>query len=303
MNLLTRLDRKYGRYAIKNVMLYMIIGYLITWFIIQFNLQFFLTYLTPDISMILKGQVWRIITIIFLPPSYSDVLLLAINLYFLYFIGRIMEDTWGSFALNLFFAVGIILHIVGAFILYGVFHINIGNIEGILGGGMIFGSYYLTMALFMLVGMSAPDMHVLLFFIIPVKMKWMAVFTLAILGGTVLFGYGNALGVFENASFMSGLIQVGIYPTVIPATSALMSLIMFFGFYYLMKSYHISRAQKTRKKNFEQKIKIVDKPKVHKCAVCGRTSEDETLSFRFCSKCNGTYEYCQDHLFTHEHKK
>ena len=42
----------------------------------------------------------------------------------------------------------------------------------------------------------------------------------------------------------------------------------------------------------------------HKCAVCGRTEKDDpNLEFRFCSKCNGNYEYCQDHLYTHIHKK
>ena len=42
----------------------------------------------------------------------------------------------------------------------------------------------------------------------------------------------------------------------------------------------------------------------HKCAICGRTEKDDpNLEFRFCSKCNGNYEYCQDHLFTHQHVK
>ena len=40
----------------------------------------------------------------------------------------------------------------------------------------------------------------------------------------------------------------------------------------------------------------------HKCAICGRTENDDpNLSFRYCSKCTGNKEYCQDHLFTHTH--
>ena len=42
----------------------------------------------------------------------------------------------------------------------------------------------------------------------------------------------------------------------------------------------------------------------NKCAICGKTEASHAdLEFRFCSKCNGNYEYCQDHLFTHEHVK
>ena len=42
----------------------------------------------------------------------------------------------------------------------------------------------------------------------------------------------------------------------------------------------------------------------HKCAICGRTEIDSPqLEFRYCSKCEGSYEYCSDHLFTHEHVK
>ena len=46
-----------------------------------------------------------------------------------------------------------------------------------------------------------------------------------------------------------------------------------------------------------------DQKAMHKCAICGRTEkDDDSLEFRFCSKCNGSYEYCSDHLYTHEHK-
>lgn len=305
MNLLAKMERKYGKYAIRNLMLYMIAGYAVVWIIINFAGNVFLKYLTPDISLILKGQVWRLLTLIFLPPEYGNILFLAINLYFLYFIAQIIEATWGSFSLNLFFLVGVLLHIIGAFVMYFAFDINVGSISGISTGSFMYGSYYLTMALFLLSGMIAPNVTVLLFFIIPLKMRWLAMFTMALLAGTVLFGYGYWYGLFTNMSIFRGLLQIGIYPAFIPATSALLSVLTFFLMYFLMRHSRVSRVQKARKKEFAKKMRVAvtDKPKIHKCAVCGRTSEDETLSFRYCSKCNGMYEYCQDHLFTHEHKK
>ena len=107
MNLLAKLDRKYGKYAIRNIMLYLIIGYGIMWAIMNFAPEFFVNVLNPDMELIFKGQVWRLLTIIFLPPEYGNILLFAINLYFLYFIGQLMESMWSSFALNLFFFIGI----------------------------------------------------------------------------------------------------------------------------------------------------------------------------------------------------
>lgn len=303
MNLLTRLDRKYGKYAIDNIMIYLIIGYGIMWAVIKFNLNFYLQYLSPDMSLIMKGEVWRLLSIIFLPPDFGRLLFLAINLYFLYFIGKLMENMWGKFSLNLFIISSYLMHIIGAFVLYFIFDINIGSIEGLLSGYLMFGSYYITMALFVLVGLSAPEVQVLLFFIIPIKMKWMAYLTIALLSGTVICGYGNAFGLIKSEGLLNGLGQIGIYPYSIPATSALICIIDAGAFYMLMRGYHVSRAQIKRKREYNKKIKISNTPKVHKCAVCGRTSEDESLSFRYCSKCNGTYEYCQDHLFTHEHIK
>lgn len=59
-----------------------------------------------------------------------------------------------------------------------------------------------------------------------------------------------------------------------------------------------------RRQEFRHEVKKNMRPSGHKCAICGRTeADDPTLEFRFCSKCDGNYEYCQEHIFTHEHVK
>ena len=298
MNLLAKWDRKYGKYAIKNIMLYFIIGYAIMWVIVNFAPIMFYKVLNPDMELIFKGEVWRLITIIFLPPDYDNILLTAISFYFLYFIGQLMENMWGSFALNLFFFIGVGIHIIGAILIYIFMGINIGTMP------YMYGSYYLTMALFVLVGMSAPDVQVLLMFIIPIKMKWLAAATMAVLIGTVGFTFMLYAGML-NLDLIVGLAKIGIIPLPVFAASALFSLITFGIMYVLMRGYgSVSKKQKKRKKDFEKKTRTSNMIKVHKCAICGRTDKDDAnLQFRYCSKCNGAYEYCQDHLWSHEHIK
>ena len=42
----------------------------------------------------------------------------------------------------------------------------------------------------------------------------------------------------------------------------------------------------------------------HRCCECKKTEkDDENLEFRYCSKCNGSYEYCSEHIFNHEHRE
>ena len=298
MNLLAKWDRKYGKYAIKNIMIYLIIGYVISWFFINFNAEFYVKYLYPDMSLVFKGQVWRIISIIFMPPEFGNALFFAINMYFLYFIGQMLEKIWSSFVLNMFLVIGIGLHVIVAIAIYLIFGVNVCDV--------MYGSYYITMALFVLVGMSVPDMSVLLLFIIPIKMKWLAVLTLSVLVGTIGFTIAINTGFIEASwNFIYGLMNIGIYPSLSCMVSASISLITFFIMYFLMRGYgSVSRQQKKRKKEYEKTTKVHNVIRVHKCAICGRTDkDDDSLQFRYCSKCNGAYEYCQDHLWSHEHKK
>ena len=76
-------------------------------------------------------------------------------------------------------------------------------------------------------------------------------------------------------------------------------------FYFATRNYQrVSPKEIQRKKKYKREIHASTSGPKHKCAVCGRTELDgDNLEFRFCTKCDGSYEYCQDHLFTHEHIK
>ena len=74
----------------------------------------------------------------------------------------------------------------------------------------------------------------------------------------------------------------------------------------LKKSKKVTKNAKKNQKNFRYQVRqqAINSVKVHRCAVCGKTKdENPELEFRFCSKCKGNYEYCQNHLFTHSHVK
>lgn len=277
MNWLNKLERKFGRYAIHNLTLYLIGGYIIGFGVYMFvpNL---LNLLTLEPAYILHGQIWRIVTWVLIPPS-GNILTTVIMMLFYYSLGTALERTWGTFRYNVYIFSGIIFTVLGAFILY-----LIVGVEAV-GYGMFFSTYYINMSIFLAFAVSYPDMEVLLYFILPIKMKWMALVYAALI--------------------IYDLMRGNLF-TRIAIIASLLNFIVFFLSSRNMKSYMPKEQMRKRKFRQEQ-----ERPHMtyaggarHRCAVCGRTElDDPNLEFRFCSKCNGNYEYCQDHLFTHEHVK
>ena len=140
------------------------------------------------------------------------------------------------------------------------------------------------MSIFLAFAAIYPDMEVYLYFILPIKMKWMAIVYAAM-----------ALYYFVTGGLVS---RVAI------GASLLNVVIFLFSNRNTRKFSPKERARKAKfKKQSAPHMHYAGGAK-HRCAVCGRTElDDPCLEFRFCSKCNGNYEYCQDHLFTHEHVK
>jgi len=170
MRFLDRLERRFGRYAIKGLMTYIVIG----------NLAVFIfNYLMPSLNIIpklalipsyvLKGQVWRLITYIFIPPP-SNIIFIFFALYFYYIIGNSLENLWGSFKLNIYYLVGMIGTTIAA-LLTGYSDAT-----------------HLNLSLFLAFAYLFPNYEVLLFFIIPVKMKYLAWLNWAFIAFRVIFG-------------------------------------------------------------------------------------------------------------------
>lgn len=285
MKFIDKLERKFGRFGIPNLTIYMIICYVIGYALMIVN-PGILNWLSLEPAYILRGQVWRLVTWVLYPPSTSGVLWFAIAVLFFYYpIGTSLERTIGTFKYTLYILSGVIFTILGAFILYFLLggNVLVGN---------VFSTYYISLSTFLAYAMCYPDMQVLLMFIIPVKMKWMAIFYVVIV-------------VYEMIQY----IMAGAWYLVIPIVASLLNFIIF---YFGTKDFSRYNQKEVHRRNeFRRAMEPQGRMKSgsgsvtkHKCAICGRTElDDPNLEFRFCSRCNGNYEYCQDHLFTHTHVK
>ncbi len=273
MNWLNKLEKKFGRYAIHNLTIYLIGGYIIGYGIYTLvpNL---LNWLTLEPGLILSGQVWRIVSWVLVPPS-GNIITILIMMLFYYSLGTSLERTWGAFRYNVYIFSGILFTVIGAFILYLI-------TGGYVGLGGFFSTYYINMSIFLAFAVSYPDMEILLYFILPIKIKWMA---------------------WVYAAFILYDLARGNMVTRVAIITSLLNFVLFFFSSKNMKP--LSPKERARKAQFKKQSKphmTYQNGARHRCAVCGRTElDDPTLEFRFCSKCKGNYEYCQEHLFTHQH--
>ena len=157
--------------------------------------------------------------------------------------------------------------------------------------GTAFSTYYISLSIFLGFAISFPDMQVLLYFIIPIKIKWLAYLDVALLAYSMI------------TSILSGN-----WAGCVVILCSLANVLVFF---LMTRKPPGHWPGNTRRKEFKKAVSRGEAEyrnpngiTKHKCAICGRTEKDDpNLEFRFCSRCNGNYEYCQDHLFTHEHVK
>ncbi len=285
MKFLNKLERRFGRLAIPNLMKYIVALYAIGLLLGTFapNMYYILGL---DFGMILKGQIWRLITWIIPMSSINGmgILFTVISVYFYYMIGNSMENAWGAFRFNLYFLSGILFNILSAWITYAILGVSISPDLGFICGTMFFAF-----------AATYPNVQVMLYFLIPLKVKY-----LAWLQGAIYI-YNIFVYIVKGQAIL-------ILPLVV-------SLANFLIFFFATRNYQkVSPLEYKRKANYRRQMNegrstgnvtqfrgknVVTR---HKCAVCGRTELDnDQLEFRFCSKCDGNYEYCMDHLFTHEH--
>ena len=292
MNWLNKLERKIGRYAVPNLIIWLIGAYTIG-YVFGTVSPGILSYLTLSPYHILHGQIWRLVTWVFMPTE-SNLIFLLIMALFYYQLGMALERTWGTFRFNVYIFGGMIFTVIGAFVLYGIYYaMNASVISQMpalaaqlsysIASG--FSTNYINMSIFLACASIMPDYQLLLYGIIPIKMKWLAILDVVLLAVDAVQG---------------GLI------IRIVIIASLLNFIIFFFCNRNLRGH--SPKQVARRKKVQTQISRPQNQYAggakHRCAVCGRTElDDPTLEFRYCSKCNGNYEYCQDHLFTHEHVK
>ena len=283
MDFFRKLERKYHRYAIPNLMYYIILLYgagLVIWL---YDPMIYFNYLCLNPEAIMHGQVWRLVTFLAFPPAFGGFRFTAafmgvLALFVYYNLGQTLESIWGSFRFNVFFLSGVMAQILAAFIGYVVF-----------GQFWLLTTGFLNSAIFLAFALYYPDAVFLLFFVLPVKAKWLAV--------------------AECAAYLYSFLTGGI-STRVELVVSLINIIIFFA---VTRDYRrFSSGRLFRRNTGFPQTKLPKRrpmPKMeapvrtyHRCAVCGRTEHDGAdLEFRYCSKCIGGMEYCQDHLYTHQH--
>ncbi|MGN0506743.1 MAG: hypothetical protein ACI4FZ_09285 [Lachnospiraceae bacterium] len=313
---LNKMERKYGRYAIRNLSLVLIICYGIG-YLLQILAPEFARYLVLNPYLILHGQVWRLVTWILIPPESLDFFTI-IMLYFYFSIGTTLERTWGTFRYNVYLFSGMLFTVIGSFVLYGIAWMEFGDViqngaltaydvftkyaaiyvegESVLLPAVWFAqisTYYINMSIFLGFAATFPDAQVMLMFLIPVKMK--------------------VLGIVYAVMLLYSFLMGGMVTKIV----ILASLLNFIVFFFTSRDFNrVSPAELKRRAEFQKKMRQAKQNgqtsqhhgrnviTIHKCAVCGKTElDDPNMEFRFCSKCDGNYEYCMDHLYTHEHVK
>ncbi len=290
--------------GISNLMLYIVLGNAIVYFI-SMVAQNFLLYdiLCFDRNAILQGQVWRLFTYVFTSFSgSSNILLMAISYLCYYSIGRAIENIWGTFRFNLFYLSGVLLMDIFA-MCFGGIAVKSGSY--MLDCSVIYRSMgsTLNLTLFLSYATLFPNTHFLLFFIIPVK-AW--IFALLDLVITLFDVFSLSYPVFCFPHNLFPLVAIGNY-------------LLFFGkdvLNLLPMSWRVNTERLFRKKaakktgtvpfptagSYEATVVRPTAPYTHRCAVCGRTDiTNPELEFRYCSRCKGYHCYCEDHIGNHTH--
>ena len=282
-----RFAHSHPNFGIPNLMMYVVAGNVIVYLLTVFAGYGAVSFLTFDWHAITRGEVWRLVTFLFFPGYYSlrDAIWMVFFLHLYYMIGTTLEREWGTAKFSLYYISGVVLTVVT------------GAVIGLLSGGAhIAGAHYINLSMFFAFAVLYPETQFLLFFFIPVKVKWLAWLDAAYFALQVLL------------SLLQGSLLGALLPVI-----AIFNFIVFFwtsitdeiawrrGRARHQTSHQTiqfkAAAQQQRKKEEERGYR-------HKCAVCGRTdTEWPDLEFRYCSRCAGYHCFCVDHIFNHEHFK
>ncbi|MBI5689819.1 MAG: hypothetical protein HZC55_06940 [Verrucomicrobia bacterium] len=263
MRFLDQLERRFGRFAIPNLALYLVIGQVFVFLTALLGL-ISLESLDFAPALVLEGrQWWRIVTFLFIVPIPGGTLgfvFTAFGWYIFYLMSNALEHHWGAFRFNVYLLLSYVLTVALSFFapLYGVTNLY------------ILGSVFLAFAYL------NPDFELLLFFILPVKIKWLALIAWAF--NLVQFIRGD----------LSERLQIG---------ASVVSFFVFFG-PDMVQTLRQGRRVATRRAEREAEESV---PR-HVCHVCGKTDRTHPdLDFRYCSKCAGDQCYCPEHIHNHSH--
>ena len=279
-----KLEYKYGRYAIRNLMHYVLVLYIAGFVMNLIDPMIYINYLSLDPWRIVEDfQIWRIFTFLMCAPDSGNVFFALLSVYIYFSLGTFVERAWGAFRFNIFVFFGVLYTILGSFVVYALVKLDILNPSiYILNRIAVIsvGTSYLNFSLFMAFAFTFPTTQMLFMFLIPIQ--------------------AQILGWIEIGVYLVLFIQGNIATRVMIGAAALNVLLFFL---VTRGAPMISPGQMKRRVEFKRNIRVKpsDGPR-HRCAICGKTERDDaTLEFRYCSKCAGEFEYCSEHLYTHKH--
>ena len=265
--MLDQLERRLGRFALTHVTLYLIIGQVFVCLSALLGLLDLRQFVLVP-TLVTHGEPWRLLTFLFYPPpvnfnSMFSLAFLPFAWWIFYLMGNALESYWGAFRYNLFLATGIVLAIAAAFI----------TPDWPVTNAFIAGSVFLAFA------WLNPDFELALFFILPVKIKWIALFT------CLLYAYQLATG--PN-------------PVRFQVIASVATFLLFFGRSVVDSIRYRRRAMANESRRAAEEKNGPEAR--HKCRICGKTDlTNPEMDFRYCSKCAGDECYCPEHIANHEH--
>jgi hypothetical protein len=258
MGWLNSLERRFGYLAIPGLVRFVAIFSGLAFLLYKVNPQY-LELISLDPAAVARGQIWRLITYIFIPATMDlfrlpDWFNAAFYVLFLWWIGGGLEQAWGPFKLTLYFLIGVAGTTVAAFFF-----------------GAAFSNLMLTASLFFAFARFYPDVVIYFAYVIPLKIKWIAWFSAVLL----MFGFVTGTNSYRIALIV-----------------ALSNYLIFFGPELINEARH-RRGVTKRRERFEVESRGDEEP-LHRCAFCGATElTNPNLEFRVAS--NGE-EYCMEHL-------
>ncbi|HYC71114.1 MAG TPA: hypothetical protein VEB66_07910, partial [Opitutaceae bacterium] len=267
MSFLNRLERKLGRLAVENTTLYILMGQ-VGFFLLALLGKDLTDLIVLQMDLVVdKGQVWRPFTFIFEPPAISrdafDIMFIVFGWSLFYLMGNALDEFWGTFRYNIFLGVGWVLTVAVAFL----FPREPAT------------ALFIGLSVFLAFAYLNPEFVMMIFFILPVKIKWLALIT--------WIGLGFA--------FMTGR-----FSTRLMIAASLANFFLFFGADILARMRGGQRRMQQQARQFA--VKNAAPAARHTCTVCGKTDRTHPqLDFRYCSKCAGDECYCPEHIFNHVH--
>lgn len=244
---LARMERRFGGLAIENLTTFIVGG---------MGIVFVLSTVRPDFvrmldlypPLVARGQAWRLVTYLFVPPPWASGIWFLFDMYILWMIGSNLESEWGAFKLNVYYGIGML-----------------GTTVAALLTGAAAGNIFLNASLALAFATLFPTFEILLFFIVPVQVRWL----------------GWLLG-----AWLAYELAVGAWPDRAAIVAALANYLLFF----TGDIARFLRGGGAHARQARRRASIAPEPAepadVRTCAVCGAKAADGAdIRVCSCDKC------------------